>query len=457
MYSINKKISYLLLNNIDNFSCPFCTEFIYDTDKVSETYQCREGHWGCKNCWIQTLRMRKECPTCRCKVESLSDLSRSRFIETGASKVQIRCLNSLQIKAINSDDENYSPELCGAELLFDENGCKEIISVEQLNSHLGECIHAIKKCPNDINGCTDVFRLKDLEQHQQNCGFHLENCPNCDSQIIRKLLDHHVEEECLNTLITCYECSSDDIQRGEMEYHLNTNCPDKIVDCIFKDNGCNLKFKRSDLSTHLQSIEHSSNLNQKVEELKDKLALQHIEISEFHEKETHLSNQLKENEKQMNQMKEEQMAQKEIINYLISRQEKFESVWEVTNFSKKEFQKNIYITSPVISVGHHEFQLWLYPNGETAPSNNLALYLVLIKGERALVSFSVFIKNNHNVTHNLNSKFEKDKFLEVNGKGWGWGFEKNFKTDGYLQNDTLSIEFTIDIKKQALTTDLLDI
>ncbi|KAN0032613.1 hypothetical protein ACTFIV_006520 [Dictyostelium citrinum] len=457
--TLNKKIHYLLSDDknltSDNFSCPLCNKYIYDSDKVSEIYQCKEGHWGCKKCWNQLLETRKECKICKCKVESIKDLSRSRFIENGFSKVKLHCPNSLQREAAENIENiaNSDYDFHGANILFDENGCQEVVKVEQLQTHLNECKYAIIKCSNDIHGCSDNFRLKNLGEHLASCEYQLEICPNCKSNIIRKSLNYHIDEECLKTLIQCLECNSNKIERGDMTFHLDNDCPDKIIECILRDTGCYHEFKRSHLPVHLQSIEHISKLNTRINELNEKIISQDKEITELNQKHIQISNQLKQNEILVTQTRDELLTQKELANLLISRQEKFESQWEVSNFSKREYQKNSFISSPVIRVGHHEFQLWLYPNGETN-SNNLALYLVLTKGERTLVNFSVSIKNN-NSFNNLNSKFENDKYLEVNGKGWGWGFEKNFINDGYLQNDTLSIDFTINIKKQPLTTDIL--
>ncbi|KAM9987639.1 hypothetical protein ACTFIZ_000133 [Dictyostelium cf. discoideum] len=420
-----KKFHILFTKNnpVENFSCPKCKILIYDFDKVSEVYQCRKGNWACKKCWLELFRTTKQCPTKECRAESFDDLSRSTFIENGFSKQKIHCSNSL----VKSSPNDYE----GIDVLFDEDGCKEVVMVGDLSSHLKGCFYAFTKCPNHVNGCTDEFRLKTLGQHLQTCGFQMEDCPNCYSKIIRKSLEQHIDVECLKTEIECFECDSI-VERGDMDFHLGNDCPDKVIPCILSDTGCNGRFKRSELSNHLQSIEHISNLNKKFDELNEKLKA--IEIS--------------------TQTRDDSLAQKE-INRLISKQEKIKSVWEIKNFSKGQFQKGFYFSSPVITIGHHSFHLWLYPNGETSPSNNLALYLVLTKGEKTFVNFSISIKN-HNGT-DFNSTFETDKHLEVNGKGWGWGFEKDFKTGGYLKNDTLSIQFSIAIKKQPLTTDILNV
>ncbi|KAM9953909.1 hypothetical protein ACTFIR_009014 [Dictyostelium discoideum] len=422
----------------ENFSCPKCRILIYDFDKVSEVYQCKNGSWACKNCWVEIFRTTKECPTKECRVESIESLSRSRFIENGFASKNMDCPNSL----VQSSPNHYE----GINVLLDDDGCKDVVTVGNLSSHLKGCIYAFTKCPNDVNGCTDEFRLKTQDQHLETCGFQLEDCPNCNSKIIRKSMVHHIDEECLKTEIECLKCD-EIVERGDMDFHLYNVCPNIVIPCILCDNGCDLRFKRSELSNHLQSIEHISHLNNKIDELNE--TLNDLQISELNQKVEQL-------ETLLTQARDDPLPQRE-INRLISKQEKFKSVWEIKNFSKRQFQKGFYFSSPVITVGHHSFHLWLYPNGETSPSNSLSLYLVLTKGEKTLVNFSISIKNHNGSNLNSTGEFENYKCLEVGGTRWGWAFEKDFKNGGYLKNDTLSIQFTIAIKKQPLTTDILSV
>ncbi|KAM9990062.1 hypothetical protein ACTFIY_006104 [Dictyostelium cf. discoideum] len=44
-----------------------------------------------------------------------------------------------------------------------ENGCKQIITVQELDTHLKQCQFKFVECPNKKNGCEIQFRFNKLE------------------------------------------------------------------------------------------------------------------------------------------------------------------------------------------------------------------------------------------------------------------------------------------------------
>ncbi|KAK5581995.1 hypothetical protein RB653_003576 [Dictyostelium firmibasis] len=390
MKTFNDKIYSLISKNAnsDQYSCPECKKLIYNL----EIYQCLDGHWCCKDCWAVLLGTKKECPQCECKVESIGLLSRSRYIEKEFLKLMIRCPNSLSMHNLCGDEE------------FDENGCKDNIALIDLPNHLDQCTYVVVKCPNSENGCLEEFRQNSIESHLQICGYQMETCMKCNDKIIRKSLDLHIHETCLKELVQCDYCDLFE-ERGLMNHHLNCICPDKIIECILKNEGCCEQFKRSEQANHLLSNDHISRLNKKVDKTLERIDSSDLEISELIQKQNLFSNQLLENGRILNQSRTDLINQKEITKQLISKNNKEKNTWEILNYTKRTFPKDISFSSPKITVGNYEFQLLLFPNGETSPPKKCSLYLVLTKGKKCEISFSVSIKNNEKNNY-FSRKFE---------------------------------------------------
>ncbi|EAL61983.1 hypothetical protein DDB_G0290935 [Dictyostelium discoideum AX4] len=151
--SINSKftINNVLLNQEslqkkNKYSCPICFEYFYK----KSVYQCRSGHYACRECWEKSLETKQECMICRSEVNSFKDLSR-----------------------------------------YEENGCREIINVDQLDIHIENCIFKFEKCSHD--GCDIVLRLNSLEEHENKCDYKLVKCEYCacDDIIQMELENHH--------------------------------------------------------------------------------------------------------------------------------------------------------------------------------------------------------------------------------------------------------------------------
>ncbi|KAN0007232.1 hypothetical protein ACTFIU_000430 [Dictyostelium citrinum] len=117
------------LSNLERYKCSIC----FDTIENKEIYQCKEGHWKCRECWIKFLLKKKECMICRCKINSISELSRNRFLEEEFENKKVYCPNSFKIST-NSNDPSQ-PLLIRDEI----KGCNKIITINQIDIHLSEC------------------------------------------------------------------------------------------------------------------------------------------------------------------------------------------------------------------------------------------------------------------------------------------------------------------------------
>ncbi|KAN0037979.1 hypothetical protein ACTA71_000151 [Dictyostelium dimigraforme] len=73
------------------------------------------------------LKVKKECMTCRCEVKSINDL-------------------------VTLDKDEI-------------NGCKEIMTVDQIGSHFQHCKFKFVTCQH--KGCNKILRFRSLEEHQK--------------------------------------------------------------------------------------------------------------------------------------------------------------------------------------------------------------------------------------------------------------------------------------------------
>ena len=140
------------------------------------------------------------------------------------------------------------------------------------------------KCGNVERGCTWVGTVGTLEEHVAMCRFALLPCPRgCKDgskivkQFMRKDLDNHLKEDCLNrdyvqlqaawrerhgqghdskcskSLVACpKDGCSEKMQRQQIQKHIDTKCQHATVSCKYISIGCTKKLKRKDMAAHEQ-------------------------------------------------------------------------------------------------------------------------------------------------------------------------------------------------------------
>ena len=149
-------------NAVDkNFHCPICMNVL------KEPVQCRNNeHYFCSPCIRRHLEQNSpSCPLC---IEELT-------IETlrQPPKILTDYLSSLKITCDHAD-----------------RGCREIVELEILVSHVANCNFSPVICSND--GCMEVVNKQDVENHETNdCGFKKIKCDDCDKQFPRSEYSTH--------------------------------------------------------------------------------------------------------------------------------------------------------------------------------------------------------------------------------------------------------------------------
>ncbi|KAM9994015.1 hypothetical protein ACTFIZ_011970 [Dictyostelium cf. discoideum] len=222
--SINSKftISDFLLNKEslqkkNKYSCPICFEYFYK----KSIYQCKFGHVACQECWEKSLKSKKECMICRSKVNSTNDLSRCLVIEQDFGKKECYCIYSFN---------NYDFIDCANEKIKlvkdEENGCKEIIKIDQLDKHI----------------------QKELENHHTECSKYPIECPQICSNII---------------------------ERNQIKSHIENDCNNSTIPCKYYEYGCKVEMKRSELPNHLNNVNHQYFMGLLIEKLSSKLNQSH--------------------------------------------------------------------------------------------------------------------------------------------------------------------------------------
>ena len=229
----------------ERFVCPICHLVLKDP-KLTEC-----GHHFCTGCLTINCTGGRafSCPVCRTKIDS------SKVYPNNALKREI-----LDLK-----------------ITCDQQGCKWTGELRNEEDHEEECQHVYKACKNE---CGQLVMRKDMEDHVDNqCPKRSVCCEHCDLELkLVELQDHY--EMCEMYPVECvYDCG-EILARHQIDSHIDRQgtCPNALLDCDFKNSGCQFQGKRSDLLKHIESnaISHLSlvtvKLTQELEATKEKLA-----------------------------------------------------------------------------------------------------------------------------------------------------------------------------------------
>ena len=144
-----------------NFHCPICMNVL------KEPMQCRTNeHLFCSPCIRRHLEQNSQsCPMCMDEL-TVETLRRApRIVADYLSRLKISC--------------DYAAR-----------GCREVIELGVLESHVGNCDFSPVACSND--GCLEIVNKKDVEHHETKaCGFKKTKCDDCGKEMPRLKYDTH--------------------------------------------------------------------------------------------------------------------------------------------------------------------------------------------------------------------------------------------------------------------------
>lgn len=136
----------------------------------------------------------------------------------------------------------------------------------KLEGHLSDCPFVDIKCPK---GCGKELQRKDLEEHlEKDCPNRTIPCKYCKEEIRWNILERHYEG-CPQFPVKCEKCGKEDIPRGLMQEHKDKECLEVEMECPFKIVGCKEKGKRPKVVAHVaeQMATHAMEMAKKLGEL----------------------------------------------------------------------------------------------------------------------------------------------------------------------------------------------
>ena len=226
-----KEISYRVEDQPrDELECIICKNL---ADDPHQSKCC--GHTMCYDCAHKWGERNNSCPHCR----------ESPF------EVVVDTRTKRHISSLNVYCTHY------------RSGCEWKGSFNTLRDHLSEdCLYEDVECGND--GCTERLQRRYLAEHLlEKCSMRIVKCPCCEDDYLpyHELVYVHYKD-CPNWPMRCpNHCSTElELRRSTLQDHLENNCPEQVISCLFAEAGCTVRVKRKDMADHIQQSvgEHDS-------------------------------------------------------------------------------------------------------------------------------------------------------------------------------------------------------
>ena len=117
----------------------------------------------------------------------------------------------------------------------------------EIDAHLDECAEFILNCSNL---CGVPLKRSEVQNHCENeCQLRIVKCQYCGVTKQFKELENHYET-CLDFPLLCPNECLKSLPRKELKSHIDEECPNTIVSCPYKEMGCEVLSKRSELQEH---------------------------------------------------------------------------------------------------------------------------------------------------------------------------------------------------------------
>ncbi|KAL6044324.1 RGS-containing protein kinase RCK1 [Balamuthia mandrillaris] len=391
--------------------CGICLQIL------NKPRQCRNGHLFCLSCIVRSISKNPECPTCRCRLEE-EHLARSLFVEKHIRNLKVFCKYHFKLR-----DEGQS----FMEWIEDEDGCQEVLTLENRVSHEQKCGFAAVSCKYD-SSCGRQ-RRKFIDQHEASCPFRPIQCDFCTKSVQHCHAEEHLAA-CPLVPIECKGCGLQ-IKRGELDSHLNKECPEEEVPCEFGSEGCSTRVLRKHLKQHLsEDIAYHMALLKRT----------------FDSKTQQLTDQFE----AILKLKDEKIKQLERAH----KSSETKVIWKIKNFSS--VRKKSYLQSDKFSFADFNWFIGFYTDGDNEESRGyFSIYLFLDvnhvpKGKSVTIEYFLTFLNHRDPNDNVKKEF-KTTFPIKGGQGWGDRkavlASKITADNGFLKQDTLYVEAEISIKK----------
>ena len=208
-------------DSVGDYECPLC---LHVTREPSLTSCC--GQHFCQACINSLLVVRTPCPLCKSADYSV-------FLD----KKQKRRVLSLTVHCSN--------KACG---------CEWMKSLSELEGHLsaanGDCLFVRVSCNN---GCGESLERRYMEDHcTKSCPKRPYHCQYCDFYATYDVVCNKHIRTCKKYPVPCPNgCRDVSLVKGQLKKHIS-ECPIEVLECDFKELGCNEKIPRKDLVKHME-------------------------------------------------------------------------------------------------------------------------------------------------------------------------------------------------------------
>ena len=352
------------------------------------------------------------------------------------------------------------------------------------------------KCDNVERSCEWEGTVGTLDEHVAMCKFTPVPCPNqCkENYVIRKYLDIHINNECLNRDHKCPYCGekgtyanitqfhdnvcekknipctnsecTETIERGKMKRHLD-DCDYTIIPCKYKNIGCDVKLKRKDMPAHEeddkvhlhQALGTVVNLQDNLQSANDTITAQQGEVATLQGEVATLQDKVKSANDTIVALNSKVSKLQGILTHTLGKEKSL--TFKLTDFEKLKKSNSVF-KSPSFytsSEGYH-LEVVVYANGfGDGKGTHVSVYLRALKGENdgtlnwpftEAVTFQVLNQLRDGNHHSLSIRSTRIKNV-----GYTWGYCKyisHSKLDHdtsnnteYLKNDTLYFKVSLEL------------
>ena len=132
---------------------------------------------------------------------------------------------------------------------YKERGCEWEGELGWITVHIGKCPHMPIMCEL---GCQRRFVRREVSNHYIECKHRIECCKFCRKKY-KALEENKHFSNCLRYPVKCTQGCSKDLAREELMAHQISECPQTIVKCPYRKQGCDLKeVKRCEMDVHVR-------------------------------------------------------------------------------------------------------------------------------------------------------------------------------------------------------------
>ena len=155
-------------------------------------------------------------------------------------------------------------------------GCEWNGMICEVEEHLNVCPEFVLQCQNS---CDVILPRKAIDEHLKHlCTKRIVDCEHCHLSLMYKDISQHYDV-CLEFQLPCPNKCHVIVKRKQLNTHIDTDCPNTLVDCPYRKLGCEQEVKRCELEDHkkVNEIVHSKSAAlftfSKSVEIEDKMEL----------------------------------------------------------------------------------------------------------------------------------------------------------------------------------------